>query len=156
MTQQPTFREWKTGDDGKPLTYCGCDIHINNDGSFMLNQTSYLGKVKPITYDRKRDLAEALNHRELTQLRGLLGSLQWPAVQSSPRLQSSASILSGHVSKACLQTVADTNRLLRFAKEHADVGLHYAHLGKVDELCMVRLRCFGTHQHLLKELAREP
>ena len=36
-----TFREWKTGDDGKPLTYCGCDVHINTDGSFMLNQTSY-------------------------------------------------------------------------------------------------------------------
>ena len=134
-----TFREWKTGDDGKPLTYCGCDIFLNEDGSFMLNQKSYLGKVKPISYDRKRNLTESLNQKEITQLRGLLGSLQWPAVQSSPHLQSSTSILSGYVNKACLQTVADTNRLLRFAKEHADVGLHYAHLGPVEELRMV---CF--------------
>ena len=132
------FREWKTGDDGKPLTYCGCDIQVKDDG-FLLNQTSYMGKVKPITYDKKRSLTDALNQRELTQLRGLLGSLQWPAVQSSPHLQSSTSILSGHVTKATLQTVADTNRLLRFAKENADVGLQYSHLGEVSELCLV---CF--------------
>ena len=93
-----TFREWKTGDDGKPLTYCGCDIFLNEDGSFMLNQKSYLGKVKPISYDRKRNLTESLNQKEITQLRGLLGSLQWPAVQSSPHLQSSTSILSGYMS----------------------------------------------------------
>ena len=31
------------------------------------------------------------------------------------------------------------DRLLRFAKEHADVGLHYEHLGTVDELSVV---CF--------------
>ena len=134
-----SFREWKTGDDGKPLTYCGCDIHIDSSGSYKLSQTNYMSKVKPITFDRKRDLTDALNQRELTQLRGLLGSLQWPAVQSSPHLQSSTSLLSGHVTKACLQTVSDTNRLLRFAKEHADVGLHYEHLGTVDELSMV---CF--------------
>ena len=132
------FREWKTGDDGKPLAYCGCHIQVKDDG-FLLNQTSYMGKVKPITYDKKRSLTDALNQRELTQLRGLLGSLQWPAVQSSPHLQSSTSILSGHVTKATLQTVADTNPLLRFAKENADVGLQYSHLGEVSELCMV---CF--------------
>ena len=140
LKSSSTFREWKTGEDGKPLTYCGCDIHLNEDGSYMLNQKSYLGKVKRISFDRKRNLIDPFNERELTQLRGLLGSLQWPAVQSSPHLQSSASILSGHVTKARLQTVSGTNRLLRFAKEHADVGSHYAHLGPVDDLRMV---CFS-------------
>lgn len=41
------------------------------------------------------------------------------------------------MSKAYFQTIARANRLLRFAKEHADVGLHYAHLRKVEKLCVV-------------------
>ena len=76
------FREWKTGDDGKPLTYCGCDIQVKDDG-FLLNQTSYMGKVKPITYDKKRSLTDALNQRELTQLRGLLDSWLTPMARCS-------------------------------------------------------------------------
>ena len=35
--------------------------------------------------------------------------------------------------------MADTNCLLRFAKENADVGLQYSHLGEVSEFCLV---CF--------------
>ena len=133
-----TFREWKTGDDGKPLTYCGCDIFLNEDGSFVLNQKSYLGKVKPISYDGKRNLTESLNQKEITQLRGLLGSLQWPAVQSSPHLQEQYIHFEWLCQQSMFAAVADTNRLLRFAKEHADVGLHYAHLGTMPIWALLR------------------
>ena len=44
-------------------------------------------KVKPITIDKRRDPAEAASEKDVSQLRALLGSLQWPAVQSSPHLQ---------------------------------------------------------------------
>ena len=96
-------------------------------------------KIKPITIDKRRDVNEIISERDLTQLRALLGSLQWPAVQSSPHLQGSTSILSGQVSKATNQTLMDCNKLLKFSKDNSDVGLVYEHLGEVQDL---RLLCF--------------
>ena len=134
-----TFREWKTDEGHDALTYCGCDIKPSSNGGHVLDQTAYMKKVKPIAYDKKRDLTESLSESEMTQLRGLLGSLQWPATQSSPHLQGSTSILSGQVTRATLQTVADSNRLLKFAKDNSDVGLCYEHLGSLNQL---RVLCF--------------
>ena len=42
-------------------------------------------------------------------------------------------------SKATVQTLADSNKLLRFAKEHSDVGLIYDKIGPPSELSLV---CF--------------
>ena len=97
-----TFREWKTGDDGKPLSYCGCVGQLRWQ---LRAQSNALHEQSEAHHPWKRDHADPLNQRELTQLRGLLGSLQWPAVQSSPHLQGSASVLSGRVSDKGLRPV---------------------------------------------------
>ena len=109
--------------EGGGAEYCGCEIEKTELGGRKLHQTKYLEKVHPITYDKKRGTHESLHEREVTQLRGLLGSLQWPAVQTSPHLQCSTSQLAAHVNQGTVQTLADCNRLLKFAKEHKDVGL---------------------------------
>ena len=94
------FREWKTGQDSDGLSYCVCDIKLTDTNGYKIEQDSYMKKIKPITVDKRRDVIEIILERDLTQLRALLGSLQWPAVQSSPHLQGSTSILSGQISKA--------------------------------------------------------
>ena len=71
------------------------------------------------------DLVTPLTAKDTTNLRGLLGSLQWPAVQSSPHLQASASLLAGQVSSGTVETLNEANRLLRFAKGNSDVSLEY-------------------------------
>ena len=129
-----SFREWK--EEEPILEYCGCEIEKTEAGGRKLHQTKYLEKVTPISYDKKRGTHESLHEREITQLRGLLGSLQWPAVQTSPHLQCSTS---PHVNHGTVQTLADCNRLLKFAKEHKDAGLCYNHLGPAEQL---RLVCF--------------
>ena len=134
-----TFREWKTDEGQDTLTYYGCDIMPSSNGGHVLNQTAYMKKVKPISYDKKKYLTEPLNESKMTQLRGLLGSWQWPATQPNPHLQGSTSILSGQVIRATLQTVADSNRLLKFAMDNSDVGLCYEHLGPLSQL---RVLCF--------------
>ena len=133
------FREWKTGLDGSDLTYCGCDLKITPEGGYKLEQSTYMKKVKPIAIDKRRNVSDSITEGEVSQLRALLGSLQWPAVQSSPHLQGSTSILSGYVSRATVQTLMDCNKLLKFSKENADVGLVYNHIGHVQDL---RLVCF--------------
>jgi hypothetical protein len=78
-----------------------------------------------------------LSSSELTALRGLMGSLSWPAVQSSPHLQASTSMLAGDVSKGLASTVFEANKLLKFAKANADVGLSFAPLGPMSDWRLV-------------------
>ena len=47
--------------------------------------------------------------------------------------------LAAHVNHGTVQTLADCNRLLKFAKEHKDAGLCYNHLGPAEQLTLV---CF--------------
>ena len=75
-----------------------------------------------------------MTDREKTALRGLIGGLQWPAVQSSPHLQCMVSTLAGQVSKATTSTLDAANRCLRFAKQNGDAGLEFRHIGPKDEI----------------------
>ena len=69
-------------------------------------------------------------------LRGLIGGLQWPATQSS-HLQVGISQLAGETSKARVATLQKGNKHLRYAKEYADVGLHYRRLGEKSEMTFI-------------------
>ena len=64
-------------------------------GTIKLHHKEYLHKVKPMTLPRWGPEHE-LSQKEMTQLRGLLGSLQWPAAGTS--------VYSGSVSKGLLKT----------------------------------------------------
>ena len=125
LQQMFSFREWK---DGENLEYCGANIEKRPDGALRLHHSEYLKKVKPMTIAKHLGPESELSNQEITALRGLLGALQWPAVQSSPHLQASTSIYSGSVSRGLVKTAQEDNRLLKFAKDNADVGLTYAPL----------------------------
>ena len=127
------FREWH---DTEAMEYCGASLVHNNEG-WKLSHENYYKKLKPITVDKNRGLDEPLNAKDTTQLRGLLGSLQWPAVQSSPHLQASASLLAGQVSSGTVETMNEANRLLRFAKGNSDVCLEYQAICPLDDLRLV-------------------
>ena len=127
-----SFRMWE---ETKNLQYCGCDIQQHDD-NITLQQTAYLHKQKPITItpQRKAQQHEPLNHKETTQLRALIGSLQWPSTQSAPHLQCAVSQLAGKVSKGTVSSLELGNKVLRMAKANADVGLHYHALGDVNDI----------------------
>lgn len=114
------FREWKENMD---FEYCGGQFFMKN--GIHIRHTNYLNKLKPITIDKQRISNPELpvTPTELNALRSLLCSLQWPATQSSPHLQASVSILMGQVGKATVNTLQETNKLLRFAKSNSDVGI---------------------------------
>ena len=128
-----SFREWK---DGSHLEYCGATIDKSEDGTLKLHHEGYLKKIKPMTIAKHLGPESELNNNEITTLRGLLGAIQWPAVQSSPHLQASTSILSGSISRGLVKTALEANRLLKFAKENSDVGLTFAPL-RLSEVCLV-------------------
>ena len=89
------FRTWQKDE---PFDYCGAKMTRDTDGTWHISHKDYLQKITPITIDKNRQTHEPMSEREQTALRGLLGSLQWPAVQSSPHLQASTSLLRGEMS----------------------------------------------------------
>ena len=131
-----SFREWQTS---SKLEYCGATLEKEEDsGAWKLHHSEYLHKVKPITLDPRRGPEDYMTPNEVTKFRGLLGSLQWPAVQSQPHLQCSASLLAGQMSAGLVKSINDANKLLKFAKENSDVALRYSYL---DEPHKLRLVC---------------
>eukprot|EP00435_Cladocopium_sp_Y103_P030130 s3673_g7.t1 len=128
-----SFREWKTGTD---LEYCGASIHRDGE-TVSLKHGQYLQRLKPMTLPKHVGPEKALCSSELTALRGLMGSLSWPAVQSSPHLQASTSMLAGDVSKGLASTVFEANKLLKFAKLNSDVGLVFSPLGDMQDWRLV-------------------
>ena len=146
-----SFREWK--EEEPCLEYCGCQLEKTASGGRRLHQEQYMGKIKPISFSKGRPMSELLFDKEIAQVRGLLGSLQWPGVQTSPHLQRTTSMLSGQITKATVQTMHECIGLLKFAKENKDVSLSYNHLCHPDELQLVcffdagfTARCDGSSQ----------
>ena len=130
-----SFRMWE---ESGTLQYCGCDI-ISNHDCISLKQTDYINKQKPITLpsSRKSDGNSPLTQKETTQLRALIGALQWPCTQSAPYLRCSVSQLAGKVSKATVSTIDYGNKILRMAKANSDVALQYTNLGDINDITFV-------------------
>ena len=129
------FREWVTANDKNELEYCGAQITKLGENHWKIHHEKYLTKQKTITYPKERQGSnKEVTDREKTALRGLIGGLQWPAVQSSPHLQCMVSTLAGQVSKATTSTLDTANRCLRFAKQNSDVGLEFRHIGPKEEI----------------------
>ena len=104
------------------LQYCGWDTVKDNTG-VALKQTDYITKQKPITLPppRKSDGNSPWTQKETSQLRALIGALQWPCTQSSPYLQCLVSQLAGNVSKATVNTIDHGNKILRVPKANSYV-----------------------------------
>ena len=124
------FRTWQKDE---PFDYCGAKMTRDANGTWHISHQEYLNKITPITIDKSRQTHQPMSEREQTALRGLLGSLQWPAVQSSP-LQASTSLLSGEMSTGLSAPHFEANKLLRFAKSNGDVHLSYPPLGDLGKL----------------------
>ena len=109
------------------------DVRLTRrENHWHLHQEKYIHKQKPIAIakDRKEQRVLAVTESERTQLRGLIGALQWPATQSSPHLQAQVSMLAGDVTRATIKTLQNANKALRMAKTHATLVWSTAALAK--------------------------
>ena len=133
LKQAFNFREWQTS---SKLEYCGATLE-HSGHNWKLHHQEYLRKVKPVQLNNDRKPEDVMTPSEVTRFRGLLGSLQWPAVQSQPHLQCATSILAGTMSAGLVRSIVEGNKLLKFAKDNSDVSLNYNHLGPASTLRLV-------------------
>ena len=103
-----------------------------------------------MTIHKGRLAEDEMNDHDRSQLRALLGSLQWPAVQTAPHLQCSASLISGQQKTGKLRAVIEANQLLRFAKQNSDAKLNYEPLD-IDSLADLRLCAMFDAAHGVRE-----
>ena len=73
-------------ENSRIFKYIGIDLKQNSDFSVVINQSSYLKSVNPISISKERQLQkkEALTKVEKRQLRGAVGQLNWVSGISRP------------------------------------------------------------------------
>ena len=141
------FRSWEP--DTQTIEYCGIKLE-RKDFTWEIHQADYWKKVKPVTIHKGRSPEDEMNEHDKSQLRALLGSIQWPAAQTSPHVQCSASLISGQQKTNKLRAIIEANQLLKFAKNNMDLCLRYEPL-EVESLDDVRLCIMFDAAHGVRE-----
>eukprot|EP00959_Pyramimonas_sp_CCMP1952_P248138 5187036-Pyramimonas_sp.AAC.1 len=110
---------------------------------------SYASNLKPITVDQSDDNNDRpLTPKDIRQLRGLLGALQWPSSQVCPHTSASVSTHQGRLPTATVATARQVNNAQRFYKQNAGVGLKMKKIGKVNDIVLAAMRdvAWGVRQ----------
>jgi hypothetical protein len=124
---------WEKG----TFTMCGVKITQRLDFSFTLDQTKYVHESLTLI-DIPKGEDRLVNERELSQLRAVLGALQWKATQTGPHISASLNALQGQVTKATLKTLKEANDLIKVAKLHDyHITVHHHDYIPWNELCSI-------------------
>eukprot|EP00435_Cladocopium_sp_Y103_P064001 s1865_g25.t1 len=96
------------------------------DGSTLLDHSAYCETIETIKFDSKdRRDNDPATPNEHQQLRAVLGAAQWRVYQSAPHHGARLSLLQSQLSNPTVQTLKDTNKLVREIYAHRHVGLRY-------------------------------
>ena len=107
------------------FTYTGIELTQHPDFSISMSQSKYIKNIPAITIATERRLQEEerINDADLRDLRALIGSLQYAAVNTRPDISCKLSMLQTEVRQARVRTLIDANKLLHEAKRHHSVSI---------------------------------
>ena len=102
------------------FTYTGIHFKQWDDMSIEYDQIEYVEKIKPISIlkERRQQVESPVTEQERTQLRSLIGALQYAGVHSRPDLCAKIGELQSLITKAVVGDLLVANKLLQEAKEH--------------------------------------
>ena len=109
----------------KTFVFTGLQITQQDDGAIWIDQTQYIKDIPSITIDKYRrgNSEDVVTEKERQNLRGLIGSLQYAAVNTRPDICNRLSLLQTQINRAKVQTLLDANKLLHESKMNANVTL---------------------------------
>ena len=108
--------------------HCGIRIREEMDFSFTLDHSTFVEGIEQIDYKSRPDY-ELITEDERTQLRGVLGALQWRSHQSTPMIAAKLGQLQSDITKATVETLKKANRLAREAFQDRFVSTRINQLG---------------------------
>ena len=108
-----TAFRWTPWEEGK-FKQCGVTVTQHEDGSITQTQEEYLATLSEIEIQRERQsqLNSLVNENERTQLRALLGGLQWLVTQSRVDCMVDVNLLRSCVATATVETLRAANKVL--------------------------------------------
>ena len=106
---------WQLGE----FVYAGIRIRQRMDFSITLDQQEYLDNLEAVKIAEYRVPMdkEPLTAAEVSELRGVLGAIQWPATQLSPHLSAELSMLQSSLAKPTVADLKAANKLLKYTKK---------------------------------------
>jgi len=135
---EQSFR-WGPWDEGFS-TFAGCEISPGSDFSIRITQENYTGQWLEeinINAQRKNQLKAAATPEEISQLRGVIGTMPWRASQTSPHYMADAGCLLSEIPRATAQTLVNANKIAREMRRESSQSL----------LLRLRPQSFGLMRH---------
>ena len=119
--------------------YLGIDLFQDERGIFvsLAKYTKELEEIK-IENDRKKDNNQPLTGAEKTELRSIIGKLNWLAREARPDLSYSVSILASKLKNATVQDIIHVNKVIRQCKV-TDICLYFPKL----DLKNLKIKCYS-------------
>ena len=107
------------------FTFTGIEVTQHSNYSITLSQSSYVRKIPTITLEpnRKSQPELPVTESERLSLRGLIGSLQYAAINTRPDLSSKLSFLQSPINSAKVETLMEANKVLHEAKRYHDTQI---------------------------------
>ena len=107
------------------FVFTGVEMIQQHDKSIILSQEKYVTKIEPIHIksERKQQIDLNINAEEKLELRAIIGSLQYAAVNTRPDLSSRLSHLQSAINTATISTLIEANKTLHEAKRHKDTKI---------------------------------
>ncbi|CAK9024002.1 unnamed protein product [Durusdinium trenchii] len=127
------FYYMETGDPERPKELAGYICSHVDDFIISGNEEceQCVEAIEQITYTTKNE-HEPLTKDEMSQLRGALGALQWRAQQTAPHLMARLGQLQSSITKANIETIKATNKLIRENFQHRYLSARINQLGVED------------------------
>ena len=127
--------EWSPWEHGA-FRHCGVNIMQHPDHSVSLDHSSFCQELKqldPIREERKLTLAE------VSQVRAVLGSVQWRVYQSAPQHAAKLNYLQSLIASQDSSIVEQVNKLIREVYSARSLSVQVQSLGAEDpeQLCMI-------------------
>ena len=107
--------------EAESYKHCGVLVTQSSDGTFVLDHSEYCKTIEPIAIHNKQK--REVTSSEVQQLRGALGALQWRP-QHAARLSS----LQSQLASPTIETLTETNKLIREVYNGRHIGLKYQNL----------------------------
>lgn len=98
---------------------CGIQITQDSDKSIKQDQKEYLSQLGEIevSTERAKELSSPVTESERTELRGILGGLQWLVTQSNVHSSVDVNLLQSDISTATVETLLLANKTLRKVRQ---------------------------------------
>ncbi|CAE7574276.1 GIP, partial [Symbiodinium microadriaticum] len=114
------FGKWDSA-AGEGFTFAGCRVWQDKHG-IHLDQEEYIREWVqeiPLSSARANEWKSSLTAAELSELRGVLGTLSWKASQTGPLYQSAVSLKLSEIPHATIKTILEVNKLVRKVRRQA-------------------------------------